>query len=597
MAKLGKRLLENCKEVIANFEDKKFPSLNSSFSQQLKNAQGADDKELESFIKLLMGLFSMYFQFAKGRPFGPMAQWPNGSRTMLPEDLTDGELSQLEEVLQVSNNPEFVARINDVLWIRRRNHLYAKKAIEAYLKSADGDKDNEMWVPRSEWLKRATQIEMELGEKAQERQVIKKKLMELFEESRKSCFNPKQDYWPSAILKLLIENKLVDNSWEELAGKIVEIAKGFSISPGCDAPRKYYVLAAKCFEYANKPEKAKEMKIALAKHWEGEARSFKTPQGCDGFNLAHRLEKAIQAYREAGEKVKAEELVHELKEANKLTLGQMKVISSPPIDAAPLIKIADDLLQDKTGKDAIEAFATLCKPFSYEQERKSAEKNLKEHPLQGLFDTHILTEEGNVSAKIGGMTDDYENTLKAQIIRGYNLGQNLSACTTLKRGISLILNSGDSWKSALKELLEASKFVPKDRVDIYERAIIAGFEGDLLLFVHLIIPQLENSVRLIFGMNKLKITSVLPSGVQREKDMNDLLNDPNAEQIFGKDLLWEMRSLLIEQSGPNLRNRVCHGLADSNDLNGASSTFLLWLTTYLIIGFIKNNEVLVKDDQ
>ena len=139
--------------------------------------------------------------------------------------------------------------------------------------------------------------------------------------------------------------------------------------------------------------------------------------------------------------------------------------------------------------------------------------------------------------------------------------------------------------------------MPKDRVDIYERAIIAGFEGDLLLFVHLIIPQLENSVRLIFGMNKLKITSVLPSGVQREKDMNDLLNDPNAEQIFGKDLLWEMRSLLIEQSGPNLRNRVCHGLADSNDLNGASSTFLLWLTTYLIIGFIKNNEVLVKDDQ
>lgn len=89
MAKLGKRLLENCKEVIANFEDKKFPSLNYSFSQQLKNAQGADDKELESFIKLLMGVFSMYFQFAKGRPFGPMAQWPNGSRTMLPEDLTD----------------------------------------------------------------------------------------------------------------------------------------------------------------------------------------------------------------------------------------------------------------------------------------------------------------------------------------------------------------------------------------------------------------------------------------------------------------------------------------------------------------------------
>ncbi|MFH1397236.1 MAG: DUF4209 domain-containing protein [Candidatus Omnitrophota bacterium] len=583
MVQLDKRFIEACKEAISTVESKKFPDFLSSFKQLQVKAKEANDKDLEEVMKLLWQVFSMYFQWGKGQPFGPLMSGPQG-RTMIPEDLTEDELLKLEEIVAASANSQFVARIGDVLWIRRRNHLYAKKAIEAYLKAADEDKDSEMWVPRSEWLKRATQIAMELGEKAQERQIIKKKLMKLFEESRKSCFNPRQDYWPSAILELLIENKLVDN-WEELAGKIVEIAKGFSISPGCDAPRKYYVLAAKCFEYANKPEKAKEMKIALAKHWEDEARSFKTPQGCDGFNLAHRLEKAIHAYREAGEKVKAEELVHELKEANKLTLGQMKVISSPPIDAAPLIKIADDLLQGKTGKEAIEAFAALCKPFSYEQERKSAEKNLKEHPLQGLFDTHVLTEEGNVSAKIGGMTDDYENTLKAQIIRGYNLGQNLSASTTLKRGISLILNSGDSWKSSLKALLETSKFVPKDRVDIYERAIIAGFESDLLLFVHLIIPQLENSVRLIFGMNKIKITSVLSSGVQREKDMNELLNDPSAEQIFGKDLLWEMRSLLIEQAGPNMRNRVCHGLADSNDLNGASSIFLLWLTLYLIVGF------------
>jgi len=98
-------------------------------------------------------------------------------------------------------------------------------------------------------------------------------------------------------------------------------------------------------------------------------------------------------------------------------------------------------------------------------------------------------------------------------------------------------------------------------------------------------------------MNKLKITSVLPSGVQREKDMNELLTDSNAEQIFGKDLLWEMRSLLIEQSGPNLRNRVCHGLANSDDINSSSSIFLLWLTLYLLIAFGQNKDVSVKDDK
>ena len=583
MAQLDKRLLEACKEAIADFESKKFSSLYSAFSQMLQKAQETGDKDLEPLAKLLMGIFSMYFKFAKGQPFGPLVTWKNGRRTLLPEDLQENELSMLEEIVQVSNNAEFLARIYDVLWIRRKNHLYAQKAVKAYLQSVDEDK-NESWVSRKDWLKRATQIAMELGNKAQERQIVKQKILDLFQESRKTRFNKEQDYyWPSSLLELLIENKLVDN-WEEFAEKAVEIAKRFSVSPRCKAPRRYYELAAKCYQYANKPEKVKEMKLTIAKLWEDEAMSFKTPSRCDALNLADRLEKAIQAYREAGEKKKAEELVHELKEANKLSLSQMESISFT-INGEDLIKIADDLLKEKTGIEAIEAFSALHKPLSYEQEKKSAEKNLKEHPLYKLCDTKILTEEGNVSAKISGIPDDYDDALKSEIIRGYNIAQDLVAATTLKRGISLILQSGDSWKEAIKEIVSNSKFVPSDRVDIYDRAIIAGFEGDFLLFVHLIIPQIENSVRLIFDLNKLKVTSVLSDGVQEERDLNQLLVDPDAERIFGKDLVWEMRSLLTEKCGPNLRNRVCHGLANLNEIKSNSSIFLLWLTLFLIFSF------------
>ena len=85
-------------------------------------------------------------------------------------------------------------------------------------------------------------------------------------------------------------------------------------------------------------------------------------------------------------------------------------------------------------------------------------------------------------------------------------------------------------------------------------------------------------------MHKLKITSVR-EGVQQERDLNQLLTDPGAEKIFGKDLLWEMRSLLIEKTGPNLRNRLCHGLMSSTDINSDSSRFFLWLTVHLIVYF------------
>jgi hypothetical protein len=476
-----------------------------------------------------------------------------------------------------------------VLWLRRKNHKFAQKAIFAYMQSIDEDKDD-CWVPRSEWLKRAAQIAMQLGAKAKERKIVKKKLMELFERDRLNCFNVGQEYWPASILDILIENKLVDN-WEELGDKSVEIAKGFPISPVCYAPRKYYEISVECYKNSKNSDKEKDALIAIAKHWEDEAKSFKTPDGCDGLNLALRIEKAIHAYREAGEKEIAEKLVHELKEANKIALSQMKVIKTPAIDTAPLIKIADDGIGDKKGIKALEAFALLVRPFSYELEKESAEKMLKEHPLQGLFDTQIITEEGNVAARVPGVMGSHEESLKAQIVRGCNLGQSLSVNTTLRRGIQLIVKSGEGWKKGVEELISNSHFVPQNRVAIYKRAIILGFEGDLLLFSHLVVPQIENSVRTIFGMNKLKITSVTPLGIQQEKDLNQLLSDINAEKIFGKDLLWEMKSLLIEKTGPNFRNRICHGLMSVEDANGSFSVFLLWLTVHLIFGFKKKEAV------
>ncbi|MEK6967403.1 MAG: DUF4209 domain-containing protein [Nanoarchaeota archaeon] len=578
--RLDKRLIESCKEAISDVESKKNPDFLSSFSQRHEKARESGDKELEGVMKLLWGAFSMYFQFTTGEPFGPLGNSTQG-RTMIPKDLTEENLCNLEEILQISDNPEVVARISDLLWLRRTNHLFAEKAIQSYLKSVDEDIANEQWVPKSKWLKRATQITMELGKRAEEREVVKKKLLYLFEISRKNCFNPQQDYWPASILNLIIENKFADN-WEELGDKSVEIAKGFHVSPGCDTPCEYYKLAAKCYTYAIKPQKVEDVKLAVAKHWEDEARCFNTPQGC--FHLAHFLKKAIHAYREIEMKEKAEELIHEYKEANKVAVSQMKCIKRK-IDVTQLIKTADDSLQGKNGLAAITAFISLYNPCSYDKQKISAENSLKQYPVQAILTKSIITPEGNVSENIAGMLKNNEERIQSEIINQYNLSQNFVASTILKQGISIILKSDGTWKKAIKELVNKSKFVPKDRADVYERSIIAGFEEDFLISTHLIIPQLENSIRVIFALNKFKTTSVLPLNVQKEKNLNELLIDVNAEKIFGKDLLWEMRSLLIEQSGPNLRNRLCHGLMDSNSVNSPMSIFLLWLTLYLIIDF------------
>jgi hypothetical protein len=49
-----------------------------------------------------------------------------------------------------------------------------------------------------------------------------------------------------------------------------------------------------------------------------------------------------------------------------------------------------------------------------------------------------------------------------------------------------------------------------------------------------------------------------------------------------------MKALLIEQIGPNIRNRVCHGLMNENEINSEYTLFLLWVVLWLIFLFKKH---------
>ena len=580
MEQLNKNLSDKIKEAINDYESKKYPSLSVSFKDKLKLSKIAKNKDLESLFTLLSTVFSFYYlQSDKKLPFKPIKELPNGTHIMKLEELNDRELKYLKKILVVTKNPEFNARICDILWIRKKDFECAERAISAYIQCSEMNEED-LEVTRIECLRRAMQISLKIKDKVQIDN-IKIKIIDLFEKSRKICFNPQKDYLPYNLIQIIVENRLADN-WEELGDELVETAKGFPISPGCDAPRTYYDLAAKCYHYAKQLNKEKDAKLSIAHHFEQEANCFNTPNACDGFNMAYRIQKAIDAYRKVeGQKEKVDQLIIQLKEANKMTLKQAKCITGE-IKVDNILKNVEDNMKDKEGKELIVSFILLYKPPSYQEVKELVENINTKFPIQSLMSETVIVPEGNISVKNPGMINNSEERIKQDIIKQYNLQQEFTGFTIFRKGISIILNSNVSWKSAIKELVVGSIFVPKERVDIYIRALLAGINGDYLFFLHLIIPQLENSVRYVFGLNKFMTTSVQQNGIQRERDLNQLLEDENAEKIFGKDLLWEMKSLLVEQNGPNMRNRLCHGLMTVNEINSEYSIYLIWLTAFLL---------------
>jgi hypothetical protein len=110
------------------------------------------------------------------------------------------------------------------------------------------------------------------------------------------------------------------------------------------------------------------------------------------------------------------------------------------------------------------------------------------------------------------------------------------------------------------------------------RALLAGLRGDWLTAAHLIPPQIENMLRFILARQG-KLTSSLDSeGIEAEYPLGKLLCEiPDIEATLGEDLVFDLRGVLVEKAGANLRNRMAHGLMSSAAFYDSTAVFLWWL--------------------
>ncbi len=128
----------------------------------------------------------------------------------------------------------------------------------------------------------------------------------------------------------------------------------------------------------------------------------------------------------------------------------------------------------------------------------------------------------------------------------------------------------------LLPIVSNNPFVPPGRELILARGLLAGLEGDFLVATHLLIPQVENSLRYVLRQHGVITSGLNSEGVQEEFDLNRILYMPELRPILGEDLIFELRGLLVERFGSNLRNEMAHGLIDQGAFYSAEAVYLWW---------------------
>lgn len=184
----------------------------------------------------------------------------------------------------------------------------------------------------------------------------------------------------------------------------------------------------------------------------------------------------------------------------------------------------------------------------------------KKAPLSFLLTKKIHDEKGRLITTIGSLQNDLDGHIAHYTSNNLNI-----TSIFLREFFSRVIKNKLINKKDLLSFIQNTPIISNDRYQIIEKGLDAYFQKDYLIFIHLIIPQIEDSIR---NMVELAGGQVLKQskdgGGFRLRTFDDILRSNEVTEIAGEDFANYFRILFTDQRGWNLRNSVCHGMASSD---------------------------------
>jgi Domain of unknown function (DUF4209) len=82
------------------------------------------------------------------------------------------------------------------------------------------------------------------------------------------------------------------------------------------------------------------------------------------------------------------------------------------------------------------------------------------------------------------------------------------------------------------------------------------------------------------------VTSRDKHGLQSMIQLGSILNNKNLESRVDVQLINEAKVLFVDQHGPDLRNRIAHGLMSYEDFSTAPAIYAWWYIFFLCFALV-----------
>lgn len=505
------------------------------------------------------------------------------------EPFTPADLDALAGILPDVIDSEMRARIADTLWERRRDHRAGRRAVADYIAAAAVLED-ELWPPFVDRLERALRLGATFGlHKAYHLQAVAAVETTIARHEATDT-----GLMCARLMELLLSYPKTGDPahYSALADRI---AQRLAAAGNWFFAREYWGVKAGWDHRKGDGAAAKAAQLEAAQTYVAEAELIANSDKPSFMNAAHLMEQGVEALRRAGADPARITAAHRrLMEYGKGRLGEMETIS---LDLAEIPGLLENMAQAQaaaracvSGRPLPEAIRLLAFAMVHPIDPAAQRREVTENMDKFVF-THLIGEERiSTTGRTTGhkppvapwdpaQTEEAIN--KEMFSQATQIGWPLKVDLFIEPVRQQIESEHALQRRDLAFLVTNSPFVSPGREGIYLRGLLAGFKGDWLVATHLLVPQVENSVRVL--LEERLITSGLRQGVQDERDLGWLLTRPEVADVFGPAMAFDLRGVLVERWGYNLRNEMAHGLMDEGAFYAASAVYLWWLALRLCI--------------
>ena len=573
------------KEVVNSSERKECLSYRMTFWNKAKQAEAAVNIREQIVFEILA--------FVTGAAIKPELNDEFFGEVF--SNLAEEYLNFLTEIAPEISDPELQARVADILWVKNGNYQMAQLAVEAYLESAKQLEDPQKWTRCVDRIERSLRLARKINYQPE---IVIEYIDEVL-----NRYQGEDPLWLSIKLHELLQDEKNINLLRKKqllnTAKYAALAEKGAIfqesSKEWDKARNYWKIKAEWYRIEKNVEKAYTARMLAAETYIKEAEDSLTKHPTPYFKASRDLQKAFEAFERlksqgieeerAAINTRLEEIHKRLLEYQQKSYNELITISSE-FNISEEVELARSQVRGKEFPEALLSLAFLATPPKVLDLQQIVEGN----GLSRLFSKEKINEMGKVVARQN--SNNLEETIRFKMYDEAAKYQKIYAQAFIEQARYQIFSEHIIQKSEENKIKETdllplvlnNPFVPPGREYLFAKGLYAGLIGDFITSTHILIPQIENSIRYILWQKQSVITSKLEKGIQHEYDLNKMLYLPEISSIFDDNTIFDLRGLLVEDVGSNLRNRMAHGLINDHEFSSPIFSYLWWVTLRLCFG-------------